>query len=122
MSDAWKDAIDDPEVPRPLRTDREPDLENWDEAQGRRVAEQQGIELTEEHWEVVHSLRDYYLRHGPPESGRELGDLLDSQFSDRGGRKHLRRLFPEGPVRQGLLIAGLPVPPYTEDEGFGTSR
>jgi tRNA 2-thiouridine synthesizing protein E len=97
-------------------------VEHWDEEQGRRNAERQGIALTEEHWEVVHSLRDYYLRHGPPDNGREVGELLATQFADRGGRRYLRRLFPEGPVRQGMLIAGLPVPPYTEDEGFGTSR
>jgi tRNA 2-thiouridine synthesizing protein E len=48
--------------------------------------------------------------------------MLDSEFADRGGRKYLRQLFPEGPVAQGMRIAGLSVPPYTEDEGFGTSR
>ena len=32
---------------------------------GFRTAEQLGIRLSDEHWEVVRSLRDYYLHHEP---------------------------------------------------------
>jgi tRNA 2-thiouridine synthesizing protein E len=121
MSDARK-VIDNPDTPSPRRADRELDLEQWDEEQGRRTAAELGIELTGDHWEVIRSLRDYYLRQGPPENGREIGDMLDNRFAEQGGRRYLHKLFPEGPVRQGMQIAGLPVPPHTEDEGFGTSR
>jgi sulfur relay (sulfurtransferase) DsrC/TusE family protein len=48
--------------------------------------------------------------------------MLESNFAEQGGHEYLRRLFPGGPVRQGMIIAGLPVPPHTEDAGFGTSR
>ena len=48
--------------------------------------------------------------------------MLDEHYAEQGGRKYLRRLFPQGPVAQGMRIAGLPVPPHTEDEGFGISR
>jgi tRNA 2-thiouridine synthesizing protein E len=106
----------------PKLADREVDLQGWDEAQGRRNAEQQGIEMSDPHWEVVNFLREHYLKHGPAKNGRELSDILDEQFADQGGRKHLRRLFPEGPVTQGMRIAGLPLPPHTEDEGFGVNR
>ena len=116
------DIINNPDTDSPRRADRELDLQGWDKEQGQRNAEQEGIELTDEHWEVVHCLRDYYLEHGPIENGRELGDMLDDEFADQGGRKYLRRLFPEGPVAQGMRIAGLSVPPHTEDTGFGTSR
>nr|WP_201091533.1 hypothetical protein [Thiocystis minor] len=34
----------------------------------------------------------------------------------------MRRLFPQGPVTQGMRFAGLPVPAHSEDEGFGTAR
>ncbi|MGD8629516.1 MAG: TusE/DsrC/DsvC family sulfur relay protein [Gammaproteobacteria bacterium] len=106
----------------PQLADREFDLQDWDEAQAQRNAEQEGIEMSAPHWEVVNFLREHYLKHGPAKSGRELSDVLDRQFADQGGRKHLRRLFPEGPVTQGMRIAGLPLPPNTEDEGFGVSR
>jgi TusE/DsrC/DsvC family sulfur relay protein len=121
MSDSDK-VIETPDSPSPRREDRAQDLQAWDEEQARRNAAEQHIELTDEHWEVVRCLRDYYLEKGPPENGREVGDMLHERFSEQGGRQYLRRLFPEGPVRQGMIIAGLQVPPDTEDEGFGTSR
>jgi tRNA 2-thiouridine synthesizing protein E len=121
MSDT-RHVIENPDSPSPRREDRAEDLAEWDEAQARRTAEEAGIELTDAHWEVVHFLRERYLHEAPPQSGREIGDLLEERFAEQGGRRYLRRLFPEGPVRQGLQIAGLPVPAHTEDEGFGTSR
>ena len=121
MSDI-KTAIENSNTSDPKRAAHAVDLQDWDEEQGQRNAEQEGIEMTDEHWEVVQRLRDNYLENGPSENGRELSDMLDSEFADQGGRKYLRRLFPEGPVAQGLRILGLPVPPHTEDAGFGTSR
>lgn len=110
------------DLPNPGSVDKDVDLDEWNEDQARRTAEQDGIELTEDHWDVVYCLRDYYVKKGIPETGREVGDMLDEQFKEQGGRKHLRRLFPEGPVAQGMRIAGLPIPPHTVDDGFGTSR
>jgi len=117
-----KKVIQNPDTPSPRRSDRKLDLEDWDEAQAQRTARQEGIELTEEHWEVVRYLREYYLKQGPAENGRELSDVLDARYAEQGGRSFLRRLFPQGPVAQGMRIAGLPVPPYTKDESFGISR
>jgi TusE/DsrC/DsvC family sulfur relay protein len=117
-----KKVIENPDTSSPRRMDRELDLQGWDEVQGKRFAEAENIELTNAHWEVINFLRDYYLENGLPESGREISDALDARFASWGGRKYLRRLFPEGPVAQGMRIAGLPVPAYTEDEGFGVSR
>ena len=56
-----KKIIDNPDTPGSLRSDRELDLEDWDETQAQNTAVQEGIELTEEHWEVVRYLREYYL-------------------------------------------------------------
>lgn len=117
-----KKVIENSDTGNPHIAERELDLQGWDEEQARHNAEQEGIELTANHLEVVHCLRDYYLEHGPVKSGRELSSMLDNEFADQGGRKYLRQLFPEGPVAQGMRIAGLDVPPHTEDGGFGTSR
>jgi tRNA 2-thiouridine synthesizing protein E len=117
-----KKIINNPDTSSPLRSEYELELADWDETQARRTAEQEGIELTDEHWDVVRYLRTAYLEQGPPDNGREASDMLDMHYASRGGRKYLRRLFPKGPVAQGMRIAGLTVPPHTEDEGSGISR
>lgn len=114
--------IENPDTSSPVRADRELDLAGWSEDRAYQIAEQENIRLTDEHLEVVHWLRSDYLAQGPSRHGRELSDRLDKAFAGRGGRRYLRRLFPEGPVAQGMRIADLPVPPYTEDAGFGISR
>jgi tRNA 2-thiouridine synthesizing protein E len=117
-----KKVIKNPDLDTANPIDHQLDLEDWSEKQGHEIARQEGIEMTNEHWAVIHNLRDYYLKHGLAKNGRELGDMLDSEYAGQGGRKYLRRLFPEGPVAQGMRIAGLPVPPHTKNEGFGTNR
>lgn len=101
--------------------DRRNDLADWTEANGIKLAEQEGIRMTDEHWEVVQFLRDYYVQNGKARSGRELSELLDEHFEARGGRKHLYRLFPKGPVVQASHIGGVPLPEYAKDGSFGYS-
>lgn len=122
---AFREAGDvsvDTDIDSQQRSRRQRELDNWSIETGRRIAASEGIELDDERLAVIQCLREHYLEHGPAEHGRELGDMLDARFSEAGGRAYLRRLFPEGPVTQGLKIAGLPVPGDTEDAGFGTAR
>ncbi|WP_295886223.1 TusE/DsrC/DsvC family sulfur relay protein [uncultured Thiohalocapsa sp.] len=117
-----KQVIQNPDTSSPVQADRERDLADWNPAQAKEQAAELGISLTDDHWAVIDALREHYRQHGLADDGRELGDMLDERFADAGGRRWLRKLFPEGPVLQGMQIAGLPVPPHTEDEGFGTAR
>ena len=103
----------DTDVASQQRSRRQREVDNWNIETGRRIAASEGIELDDARLRVVNSLRDYYLEHGLAEHGRELGDMLDERFSAEGGRKYLRELFPQGPVAQGMKIAGLPVPAPT---------
>lgn len=103
-------------------TRRKRQLEGWNEQQAREIAKQEGIDLTDEHLAVVRQLQDYYIEHGQAANGRELDEMLDKEFASQGGRKYLHQLFTNGPVAQGMRIAGLSTPAYTEDEGFGTAR
>lgn len=112
----------DTDIDSQQRTQREQLLQRWDEDQARQIAREENVELNEDHFKVIHLLRDYYLENGLAESGRELEDMLDNEFSSQGGRKYLHQLFADGPVTQGMRFAGLPVPAYSEDEGFGTAR
>ena len=104
------------------RTYRKQVLDGLDKNHVHQTAEKEGLALTSEHLGVVECLRDYYLEFGHAENGRDLEEMLDDIFSGHGGRKFLWYLFPDGPVSQGMRIAGLPLPPHTGDKGFGTVR
>lgn len=95
------------------------DLPPWDEQEAERLAQHEGITLTQDHWNVVHFLREYHRRNGRAQSGRVLSAALEQAFNDYGGRRWLYTLFPRGPVVQGSRIAGLPLPPYSSDASFG---
>ena len=95
---------------------------DWSREDAERVAAAQGLTLTEEHWELVRALQEYYRRH--EESGRialrELHDALDERFHSRGGRKYLYELMPGGPVAQGARLAGLEPPAEAANASFGS--
>jgi tRNA 2-thiouridine synthesizing protein E len=95
-------------------------LAPWSEETAREIAAQDGIELTPEHWEVVHLLRNHYRLRGHALTGTALLRALSEPFGARGGIKHLYELFPAGPVSQGSRIAGVPAPPYSRDLSFGS--
>ena len=116
-----KKYIETPGTQNLWHTDQQLDLQDWSEAQAHINAKRESIQLTEAHWEVVYYLREHYLEFGSSKNARELNNILNNEFADRGGKKYLRSLFPGGPVTQGMRIAGLPLPPHTEDQGFGTS-
>jgi tRNA 2-thiouridine synthesizing protein E len=112
----------DTDIDSQERTYRKQILDGLDKTHIRETAEKEGVTLTSEHLGVVECLRDYYLEFGHAEKGRDLEEMLDEIFAGHGGRKFLWYLFPNGPVTQGMRIAGLPVPPHTGDKGFGTVR
>lgn len=98
------------------------ELEAWDESAARRLASEEGIELSDSHWEVLESLRKYYVDNGMPDHSLRLTQWLSEEFADKGGLKYLYSLFPNGPIRTGNKIAGLPVPKDSADQSFGSVR
>jgi TusE/DsrC/DsvC family sulfur relay protein len=94
----------------------------WSPENAKQAAQEQGLALTEDHWEVVRSLQEFYARHeGPTINVRELHDALEEHFHHEGGLKHLYELFPKGPVTQGCQLAGLQPPAGAQDKGFGSA-
>lgn len=104
----------------PERLDREQTLQSWDYDVARQLAQKENIELNDDHWALLNFLRKNYLQHGLPKHSHELTQRLDNEFSQRGGIRHLYKLFPDGPVAQGSRIAGVPAPHNAEDESFGS--
>ncbi len=84
--------IDNVDTSSPRQADRKIELEDWSPEEGRRTAESLGIEMSDEHWQVIETLRAYHLEHGMPESGRELSDRLHAEFAEQGGRRPHRLL------------------------------
>jgi len=95
--------------------------EGWTPAGAVEVARQEGLELSEEHWEALRGLHEYCARHEVNAVNlRELHDALDEKFHRQGGIRRLYQLFPGGPVAQGCRIAGLKVPAGAVDKSFGS--
>jgi tRNA 2-thiouridine synthesizing protein E len=95
-------------------------LEHWSPLTAKRLAEAEGIFLTDEHWAIINFLRERYREHGNAKNARELLGELEENVSDGHGRRGLYELFPGGPVSQASRIAGLPLPPYSSDPSFGS--
>ena len=95
--------------------------DNWNQEEARSLAGEEGIELSEDHWNELRALQEYCSHHDCNKySVRELHDALDEKFHDKGGYKFLYRLFPGGPIAQGCKFAGLEPPAGAIDKGFGS--
>src|ERR1700690_411198 len=95
---------------------------DWSPDKAVEVAKAEGLTLTDDHWEVIQGLHEYFARHGDAASIhiRELHDALDEHFHARGGLKALYLLFPGGPVAQGCRVAGLKSPYFATDTTYGS--
>lgn len=78
-----------------------------------------GVELSDEHWDVIASLQEYFIKH-EFNNRRELNDALDERFHATGGLKRLYQLLPGGPVNVGCQLAGIEPPSGTVDASFGS--
>lgn len=95
--------------------------DSWTPSAMVETARAEGLEVSEEHWEVVRALQEFFARHGKGAVNlRELHDALDEKFHGRGGMKYLYTLLPGGPIAQGSRLAGLEVPAGAVDKGFGS--
>ncbi len=87
------------------------EMSDWNTELAEIIAQADGIEMTENHWEVVNFLRDYYAEYQIAPAVRILIKSIREQFGpDKGNSIYLYELFPGGPAVQGCKIAGLPKP------------
>lgn len=94
---------------------------DWTRGSALTTAGEEGLELSDDHWEAVRALQAYYSKHEFGNiNARELHDALEEKFHSKGGLKYLYELFPGGPVAQGCRIAGLESPAGATDKGFGS--
>jgi len=95
--------------------------QRWNRNKSLARSQDEGMDLTDQHWAVIKFLRKYYLKNGLPRNARTTARALNKNFSNQGGNRYLRRLFSDGPVTQGSRLANLRTPAYAIDPSFGTS-
>lgn len=86
-------------------------LSDWSEEVAGAIAKVENIEMSQNHWEVVNFLRDYYNEYQIAPAVRVLTKAIGKKLgADKGNSKYLYELFPYGPAKQACKIAGLPKP------------
>ena len=85
------------------------DLSDWSEDFARALAREEGLTLTDEHWQVIAFLREYYQEHGVQAQVRVMIPHFEALWGPaRGNNHYLHDLFPVGgPQKQGNRLAGL---------------
>jgi len=84
--------------------------EQWDKRVAEFVAQQDGLVLTQDHWDVFDYLRDRYFNHGGDlPNMRNMVKGMQERWPERKvDSKTLYELFPADPSKQAGKIAGLP--------------
>ncbi|AKZ65955.1 TusE/DsrC/DsvC family sulfur relay protein [Candidatus Palibaumannia cicadellinicola] len=84
---------------------------DWSEALGLEIANQENINLSEQHWQVIYFVRNFYLKFNISPSMRMLVKVMMQKYGEEKGNSiYLFNLFPKGPAKQVTKIAGLPKP------------
>ncbi len=86
-------------------------LSDWSQDLAEAMAKEDGCDLSENHWEVVNFLREYYEEYQIAPAVRVLTKAIGKRLGkEKGNSKYLYELFPYGPAKQACKYAGLPKP------------
>lgn len=84
-------------------------IEDWSEALAEQIAQEDKLELTEKHWDLIKYLRDEYINNGGTQPNtRNIVKTMSAKWGEKIGQKDVYELFPQDPSKQGGRIAGLP--------------
>lgn len=101
-----------PEIPQAPVVDDEGYLINpldWSEDLAREFALQENIHLTEDHWDAIRFMREYYVDHQIAPDVRHVIKHLAARLGPES-RNKIFELFPYGYVKQACKIAGMKRP------------
>lgn len=86
-------------------------LEDWSEEVAVTIAREEGIELNDDHWEVLWLLREFYAEFDLSPANRILVKVVKEELGEKKGNSiYLLQLFPGSPAKIASKIAGLPKP------------
>ncbi|MCY4421186.1 MAG: TusE/DsrC/DsvC family sulfur relay protein [Gammaproteobacteria bacterium] len=86
------------------------DIEDWSEDVARAMAQQDGLEMTDRHWDVINYLRDEYINNNEnlPNTRNMVKAMAKAWGDKKLNAKVLYDLFPGNPSKQAGRIGGLP--------------
>ena len=82
----------------------EPD--DWSEAVATLLAQEENIQLNDDHWDAIRFMRDFYQEHQVAADARFVIKHLAERMG-KEAQKKLFELFPYGYVKQACKIAGM---------------
>ena len=86
-------------------------LEDWNHDSATALAMAEGIELSDAHWEVINTVREFYREFEHAPANRALVKYVKIKLgADKGRSIYLLKLFPDRPALLVAKIAGLPRP------------
>ena len=86
-------------------------LNDWNEDVAIQIADEEGITLSPEHWEIIFLLRKFYEDFELSPAMRILVKTVKQQLGEEKGNSiYLMQLFPGSPAKYASKIAGLPKP------------
>ena len=68
-------------------------------------------DLTEEHWDIINTAREYFTENGSVAEPRVFSKIMKEKYGkDRSDQKYIYSLFPTGLIKCANKVAGLPRP------------
>ncbi len=88
------------------------DMNLWNEQVAKRLADIEGIDLTDAHWEILYFIRRFYQEYKYLPNARVFSKAIKHKLGEeKANSRYLLKLFPAGPLKYSCKIAGLPKPP-----------
>lgn len=83
----------------------------WDEDVAKQLAQNEDLELSRQHWELISIIRQFYAEFGISPAMRPLTKYIKLHLgADKANSIYLMQLFPQSPAKYLAKIAGLPRP------------
>jgi tRNA 2-thiouridine synthesizing protein E len=85
------------------------DMDAWSESFALAQAAREGLELTDEHWQVIRFIREFYEEHSVQAQVRDMVKHFRGVWGpEKGNSRYLHDIFPMGgPQKQGNRVAGV---------------
>lgn len=89
-------------------------LEDWTEDFAKEIADRDGLELYNDHWELIWYFREYYDENMTNPTMhtmvKKFGKKGAGHHEQKKYEKHIYNLFPTDPVHEICKLSGLPMP------------